>query len=59
MANSVLKNNGVIYSQSQAQERIRGLVWKLCVATLALMAIGSATRVMNACLLYTSDAADE
>ena len=48
MANSVLKNNGVIYSQSQAQERIRGLVWKLCVATLALMAIGSATRVMNA-----------
>ncbi|MEM1167620.1 MAG: heme A synthase [Cyanobacteria bacterium P01_H01_bin.35] len=48
MANSVLNNNGIIYSQSPARERIRGLVWKLCVATLILMAIGSATRVMNA-----------
>jgi cytochrome c oxidase assembly protein subunit 15 len=27
---------------------IRRLVWKICVATLILMAIGSATRVMNA-----------
>ena len=34
--------------QSQSQEQIRRLVWKLCVATLILMAIGSATRVMNA-----------
>lgn len=34
--------------QSQPQEKIRRLVWKLCVATLILMAIGSATRVMNA-----------
>jgi heme a synthase len=34
--------------QSQPQVRIRRLVWKLCVATLILMAIGSATRVMNA-----------
>ncbi|ABG51039.1 MAG: heme A synthase [Trichodesmium sp. St16_bin4-tuft] len=48
MANSILNNNGIIYSQSQAQGRIRGLVWKLCIATLVLMAIGSATRVMNA-----------
>lgn len=48
MANSVLNNNEIIYSQSQARERIRGLVWKLCVATIILMAIGSATRVMNA-----------
>ncbi|MGD1712798.1 COX15/CtaA family protein [Dapis sp. BLCC M172] len=48
MANSVLNNNEIIYSQSPARERIRGLVWKLCVATLILMAIGSATRVMNA-----------
>ena len=48
MANSVLNNNEIIYSQSQARERIRGLVWKLCIATLILMAIGSATRVMNA-----------
>jgi cytochrome c oxidase assembly protein subunit 15 len=34
--------------QSQPQERIRRLVWKLCLATLILMAVGSATRVMNA-----------
>lgn len=34
--------------QSQPKERIRRLVWKLSVATLILMAIGSATRVMNA-----------
>lgn len=51
MANSVL-NNGFISSESQTGDRarglVRGLVWKLCVATLLLMAIGSATRVMNA-----------
>jgi cytochrome c oxidase assembly protein subunit 15 len=29
-------------------DRIRRLVWKIAVATLALMAVGSATRVMNA-----------
>lgn len=34
--------------QSQPKARIRRLVWKLCLATLILMAIGSATRVMNA-----------
>lgn len=34
--------------QSQPKERIRRLVWKLAIATLILMAIGSATRVMNA-----------
>ena len=34
--------------QSQPTEKIRRLVWKLCLATLILMAIGSATRVMNA-----------
>jgi len=33
---------------SQPQVRIRRLVWKICIATLILMAIGSATRVMNA-----------
>lgn len=32
----------------QAQTRIRRLVWKIAIATLALMAVGSATRVMNA-----------
>jgi heme a synthase len=30
------------------QDRVRRLVWKLAIATLILMAIGSATRVMNA-----------
>ncbi len=34
--------------QQMPQERIRRLVWHLCAATLILMAIGSATRVMNA-----------
>ena len=34
--------------QQKPQELIRRLVWKICVATLILMAIGSATRVMNA-----------
>ena len=48
MANSVFNDNGIIYSQPQARALIRGLVWKLCLATLILMAIGSATRVMNA-----------
>jgi heme a synthase len=32
----------------QPKDRIRRLVWKICFATLILMAIGSATRVMNA-----------
>lgn len=31
-----------------AQVRIRRLIWKLAIATVILMAIGSATRVMNA-----------
>jgi cytochrome c oxidase assembly protein subunit 15 len=35
-------------SQQQPKDMIRRLVWKMCVATLILMAIGSATRVMNA-----------
>ncbi|WP_017717639.1 COX15/CtaA family protein [Kamptonema formosum] len=49
MANSVLHQDAAIAApQSGAGERIRRLVWKLAVATLLLMAIGSATRVMNA-----------
>jgi cytochrome c oxidase assembly protein subunit 15 len=49
MANSVLHQDAANSTpQSQAGERIRSLVWKLVVATLLLMAIGSATRVMNA-----------
>jgi cytochrome c oxidase assembly protein subunit 15 len=42
------KQNVASGEQSQPKERIRRLVWKLGVATLILMAIGSATRVMNA-----------
>ncbi|MGJ3245236.1 MAG: COX15/CtaA family protein [Elainellaceae cyanobacterium] len=34
--------------ESKAQQLIRGLVWKMAIATFILMAIGSATRVMNA-----------
>ncbi|NJN75090.1 MAG: heme A synthase [Synechococcaceae cyanobacterium RL_1_2] len=30
------------------QKLIQGLVWKIAIATVALMAVGSATRVMNA-----------
>jgi heme a synthase len=33
---------------TQPSDMIRRLVWKICIATLILMAIGSATRVMNA-----------
>lgn len=35
-------------SATPAQVRVRRLVWKLAIATLVLMAVGSATRVMNA-----------
>ncbi|MBD2259974.1 heme A synthase [Pseudanabaena sp. FACHB-2040] len=35
-------------SESTPVDRIRRLVWKIAIATLALMAVGSATRVMNA-----------
>lgn len=49
MTESVLHRQTVAGGeQSQPPEKIRRLVWKLCVATLILMAIGSATRVMNA-----------
>jgi cytochrome c oxidase assembly protein subunit 15 len=43
-------NNSYSISSSQAspQDQIRRLVWKMAAATLILMAIGSATRVMNA-----------
>ncbi len=55
MANSALPMNLVsaesetaAVARAQATGRIRWLVWKLAIATLLLMAIGSATRVMNA-----------
>ena len=41
------QNKAAIVAQ-QPPEMISRLVWKICVATLILMAIGSATRVMNA-----------
>ncbi|MBF2017420.1 MAG: heme A synthase [Rivularia sp. T60_A2020_040] len=41
--------NQVATTQQQLpKDRIRKLVWKMAIATLILMAIGSATRVMNA-----------
>lgn len=41
--------NGVTSNNlTKPQARIRSLVWKIAIATLLLMAVGSATRVMNA-----------
>ncbi len=49
MANSVVDRNPAIApTDSQPRDRIRRLVWKIAIATLLLMAVGSATRVMNA-----------
>jgi heme a synthase len=49
MANTVLPQPAApTNSRLQPIDRIRRLVWKLAIATLALMAVGSATRVMNA-----------
>jgi heme a synthase len=49
MTESVLQSpvNDSSY-QSTAQKWIRRLIWKIAIATLLLMAVGSATRVMNA-----------
>ncbi len=48
MAQSVLHQSVNTPESSQPQDRIRRLVWKIAIATLLLMAVGSATRVMNA-----------
>jgi heme a synthase len=49
MANTVLSQTHSSFdARSPAIDRIRRLVWKLAIATFALMAVGSATRVMNA-----------
>jgi cytochrome c oxidase assembly protein subunit 15 len=48
MAESVFYRSASPSESSQPQERIRRLVWKIAIATLLLMAVGSATRVMNA-----------
>ncbi|MBW4644172.1 MAG: heme A synthase [Goleter apudmare HA4340-LM2] len=42
------QQNEATAEQQKPKELIRRLVWKICIATLILMAIGSATRVMNA-----------
>ncbi|MBE9209083.1 heme A synthase [Nostoc sp. LEGE 06077] len=45
----VLKQqNDAAIEQQKPKEMIRRLVWRMSIATLILMAIGSATRVMNA-----------
>ncbi|MBD2362559.1 heme A synthase [Anabaena minutissima FACHB-250] len=49
MSEFVLKQqNEAATEQQKPKEVIRRLVWKMSIATLILMAIGSATRVMNA-----------
>ena len=49
MANSVINQpTAAAGVQWQPKDIIRGLVWKIAIATWLLMAVGSATRVMNA-----------
>ena len=49
MANSVLNQpTAAAGVQWQPKDLVRGLVWKIAIATWLLMAVGSATRVMNA-----------
>lgn len=49
MANSVVdRHPAIAATDSPPRDRIRRLVWKIAIATLLLMAVGSATRVMNA-----------
>jgi heme a synthase len=48
MSQLVLKQREKAIEEEQPLIRIRALVWRMCVATLILMGIGSATRVMNA-----------
>jgi cytochrome c oxidase assembly protein subunit 15 len=57
MSNSALSHNftsnqaesqSALIEAQLARQQVRRLVWKIAVATLLLMAVGSATRVMNA-----------
>ena len=48
MTESVFQSPITKSTPSQPQVWIRRLVWKIAIATLLLMAVGSATRVMNA-----------
>ena len=58
MANSVLNQpTAAAGVQWQPKDIIRSLVWKIGIATWLLMAVGSATRVMNAGLAPTGGCA--
>jgi cytochrome c oxidase assembly protein subunit 15 len=48
MANSVFNQQNAAVEQWQPKDIARNLVWKIAIATWLLMAVGSATRVMNA-----------
>ena len=48
MTESFFRPSSITPSVSQPRVWIRRLVWKIAIATLLLMAVGSATRVMNA-----------
>ncbi|MEO1672861.1 MAG: heme A synthase [Cyanobacteria bacterium J06631_2] len=48
MTESFFQSSPVRSAASQPKIWIRRLVWKIAIATLLLMAVGSATRVMNA-----------
>ncbi|VEP15648.1 Cytochrome oxidase assembly [Hyella patelloides LEGE 07179] len=48
MTESILQSSKKSSLRIQPQVIIRRLVWKIAIATLLLMAVGSATRVMNA-----------
>ena len=48
MTESFFQSSTVSQRVSQPRVWIRRLVWKIAIATLLLMAVGSATRVMNA-----------
>ncbi|WP_430686044.1 COX15/CtaA family protein [Leptolyngbya sp. AN02str] len=48
MAQPTLASEPAVDAVAQATTRVRRLLWKLAIATWLLMAVGSATRVMNA-----------
>ena len=48
MTESFFQSSSVTSAPSQPRIWIQRLVWKIAIATLLLMAVGSATRVMNA-----------
>ncbi|MCU0540561.1 MAG: heme A synthase [Oscillatoriaceae cyanobacterium Prado104] len=48
MANSVLNQQNAAVEEWQPKDIARSFVWKIAIATWLLMAVGSATRVMNA-----------